>query len=76
MGISIEKRDALVAAYKLGCISGKRRSWTCVSDSWVAMIAGLSEHEVMDLHAAMVYGQCGDSFAAFMAQRFPEGVQA
>lgn len=37
---------------------------------WERMIAGKSEPETWDIVAASTFGTCGDTWAAFMLQRF------
>jgi len=67
------KRSVMGTAWKLGV---RQAAGQNVSAGWDDLIRGWKEHDVLDMHAALVFGACGDSFADFMAQRFPEEVVA
>lgn len=68
-----EKRQDLSTGWKLGV---RIESGQDVSEQWLALIDGKSERDVLDIHAALLFGMHGDSFGDFMAQRFPEEVAA
>jgi hypothetical protein len=64
------KRQDLSTAWKLGVQRGAAGPHVC-GDKWLALIDGKCERDVRDIVAALLFGMHGDSFGAFMAQRFP-----
>lgn len=74
-----EKRDDLSTGWKLGVMMAAGCSPEYAQAKWLALIDGKRERDVRDILAAVLFGEDGETFADFMAQRFPvraKGVQA
>lgn len=73
--MKVAKRNDLSDGWKLGVMMAKGCSPEYAQAKWLALIDGKRQRDVLDIHAAVVFGEHGETFADFMAQRFPVRVK-
>ncbi len=69
--MNADKRQDLSSGWKLGVMMAAGCSPEYAQERWLALIDGKRERDVLDIHAALLFGDNGESFGDFMAQRFP-----
>jgi hypothetical protein len=69
--MKVKKRNDLSTGWKLGVMMAAGCSPEYAQEKWLALIDGKCQRDVLDIHAAVLFGEDGETFGDFMAQRFP-----